>query len=331
MPITQQEIASLIVAGFTGTALPRHFADTIKDYGIGGVILFARNYESREQLQGLTSSIKNLASECLIAVDQEGGRVVRFERDFPTFPSPSYYARRGDFEGLLQATAVTAEHLRRAGVDLNLIPVCDLAASDSGHVISSRAISDNPHQVGEIAARQVEILHFCGLLACAKHFPGLASAVGDPHQQVAKSLQSAEQFRQHDYLPFLRVIEAGVDFVMTTHLLAPALDPDEIATFSSRIVSEELRERLAFRGVVISDDLQMQGALNNGDEIHAGVRALRAGCNLLLYADLTDSLRTLVDSIYRQAETDPVLADAIRNSLERRGQLNIRRGKITSS
>lgn len=312
-------VGALVIAGCDGFILPQAFESRLRADSLGGVILFARNYHSRRQLRQLTESIRRAAPRALIAVDQEGGRVVRFSGDFPSFPSPLHYALSRDLEGFLQATTITARELRADGVNLNLIPVCDLAPPNSDHVVHARAYSADPLEVAAVVTAQVNCLHRCGVAACAKHFPGLASATGDPHFVVSASAQARGRFHAHDYEPFRAAACAGVDLIMTTHLRATELDPTDITTFSRRIVSGELRGEVAFHGLVISDDLQMLGALERIDQIAAGARALGAGHDLILFANLHDDLDHVVDGIAQAAEKDEALAQRIEESYNRVG------------
>lgn len=301
----RRQIGSLIICGFDEAVLPANLRSLLEQSALGGIILFARNYHTSAKLMKLTDSVRSCTQGMtFIAVDQEGGRVVRLSSDFPVFPSPRHFGDRNDLDGLANATEVTARALRHHGINLNLVPVCDLDPGDSGHVLHSRAYSNDTQAVSACARRQVEVLHANNVMSCAKHFPGLGSATGDPHFQVSHSNQSLDRFREHDYLPFAAAVAAGVDMVMPTHLRAPALDQDNIVTFSSKVLQVELRSFVGFAGLVISDDLQMLGALEGTDQIEAGRRAILAGCDLLIYANLQDSIDSLLDGLEALAELD---------------------------
>ncbi len=314
----QRQLGSLIVCGFDGNSLPSSLQSLLEQRSLGGTILFARNYETSDKLKKLTSTTQAAAGGlALIAVDQEGGRVVRLAGDFPVFPSARYFGSKNDCEGMLQATSVTAAALSGHGVNVNLVPVCDLDPEDETHVLHSRAYSDDPAVVAKCVEKQVGILKSAGIISCAKHFPGLSSSTGDPHFQVAKSSQSTERFRDRDYLPFRSAIASGVEMVMPTHLRAPSLDAGDIVTFSRRVLEGELRSYLGFAGLIISDDLQMLGALEGIDQVEAGKRALLAGCDLLIYANLQDSLEVLLSGLVRLAEGDEILRSRIDESYHR--------------
>ncbi len=317
-------LGSMLVCGFDGGALPDDFRTLLQANSLGGVILFARNYSTDAHLSELTAQIHSLTEvPVLLAVDQEGGRVVRFAGDFPSYPSPRHYGLQHDAEGLLSATAQTAEHLHKAGVNLNLIPVCDLAPDDVAHVIHSRSYSSDPEEMADMVRLQIKCLREQGVLSCAKHFPGLASSYGDPHNVVSRSDQSLADFRQRDYIPFRAAIDAQVDMIMVTHLLAPQIDANAIATFSSVFVRQELREYLGFTGPVITDDLLMAGALEGVLTAEAGIKAILAGSDLLIYGNLSDNIIPVTEAITQAAASDPALAQRLEESSDR-----IRRFKL---
>ena len=305
----------MLIVGFDGTSLPDNIANLISQGHLTGVILFARNYVNLPQLKSLTEAIGKLSAEPIfIAVDQEGGRVVRFTGDFPTYPSPLYYGSRNDARGLMLATRRTASCLKQAGVNLNLLPVCDLAPNDENHVIHSRSYCSEPAELAKIVAEQIGILRSEGILSCAKHFPGLVSAYGDPHLGVSRSDRTLANFRSSDYLPFHAALGANVDLVMITHLLATNIDPDSIATFSESIINRELRKHLHFEGLVISDDLLMAGALEGLSPAEAGIRAITAGCDLLIYGSFTDIADDVIETIAGAADSDKFLRNRVQET-----------------
>ena len=314
----RRQLGSLIVCGFDNAVLPANLNSLLEQGSLGGIILFARNYVSSSKLTSLTKTISAVSNgRAFIAVDQEGGRVVRFDGDFPVFPSPLHFGKRNDLEGFSNGTSVTAKALRTHGVNLNLVPVCDLDPEDSTHVLHSRAFSHDVKIASDCAKAQVEVLKANNVISCAKHFPGLASATGDPHFQVSFSARTLEEFRKSDYEPFRAAIAAGVDMIMPTHLRSPALDENNIVTFSHKVLQNELRGHLGFTGLIISDDLQMLGALEGVSQIEAGKLALAAGCDLLIYANLQDTIESLLDGLEACATADDKLRERISESYQR--------------
>ncbi|MCK4857725.1 MAG: hypothetical protein KAT58_07150 [candidate division Zixibacteria bacterium] len=314
----KSSLGAMFLCGFVAQpTLPAGFHSLLSQNQLGGIILFARNYDDLEQLKKLTAAVTAVREDSFIAVDQEGGNVVRFTEDFPTYPSSRYFGRRHDPQGLIQSVTQTARQLRPTGVNLNLIPVCDLAPDDPDHVIYSRTYSPDPEEVASIVTEEISCLKREGIMGCAKHFPGLQSACGDPHTVVAVSQRSRDQFRCRDYLPFRAAIASGVEMVMVTHLKADSLDPDNLATFSRKIIDGELRVHLGFAGLIVTDDLQMGAVANIFSPVEAATRAIMAGCDILLYGNLEEGLEELIETICHRAESDERLVNRIAESAAR--------------
>jgi beta-glucosidase-like glycosyl hydrolase len=172
--------------------------------------------------------------------------------------------------------------MRDIGINMNLIPVVDLwPANRSYPVLDDRSFGDDPEKVSDFATMSIEEFKRFGILTCAKHFPGLGSAGGDPHKIMATSDESLERFIDYHWKPFKTAATAGVNCVMTTHLFCGALDSENCATYSPNIISH-LRNTVGHRGPIISDDLYMGGARNNTPMGVAAVRSIAAGHNLLI-------------------------------------------------
>ncbi|MBU3694778.1 MAG: beta-N-acetylhexosaminidase [Rhodocyclaceae bacterium] len=278
---------------------------------IGGVILFRRNYESREQVAALVASIRALRDpELLIAVDHEGGRVQRFRDGFTHIPPMRALGQRW-LEDPAVATAlafdtgvVLAAELRAVGVDLSFTPVLDL---DWGHseIIGDRSFGRDPACVTAVAAALIRGLAARGMASCGKHFPGHGWAVADSHHALPEDPRSYDELAAHDLLPFARLADQGLASVMPAHLLYPAVDPQP-AGFSRFWLQTVLRERLGFDGAVFSDDLSMKGAHGVGDIVARAQAAFVAGCDMVLVCNDADSVDRVLDGWRPQARADSV-------------------------
>ncbi|WP_271008583.1 beta-N-acetylhexosaminidase [Paucibacter sp. B51] len=257
---------------------------------VGGLILFARNFESRAQLLALTADIKSIRPDVLICVDHEGGRVQRFQTDgFTHLPA---MRRLGELwmEDALQATAaataagfVLAAELRACGVDFSFAPVLDLDYGESS-VIGTRSFHRDPRVVALLAKSLQHGLLLAGMASCAKHFPGHGYVKADSHTEVPVDRRSLKAILAEDAKPFeWLVMSTGA--VMPAHVIYPKVDARP-AGFSARWLQEVLRERLGFGGAIFSDDLGMAGArVLEGRAIgyvDAALAALQAGCDLVL-------------------------------------------------
>ena len=230
---------------------------------IGGVILFARNYRSREQLAELAADIHAIRSpSLLVAVDQEGGRVQRFRDGFSSLPAMRSIGRLFDQNRELAIDVATrvgwlmAAELRACGVDLSFAPVVDV---DRGlaEVIGDRALHSSGLVVTELASALMAGMRAAGMMATAKHFPTHAGAIADSHKALAvDNREYADLF--DDLEPYRQLIAAGLHAVMVSHVVFPKLDPRP-ASLSDWWINAQLRGELGFTGAVISDDLSMQG------------------------------------------------------------------------
>ncbi len=269
---------------------------------VAGVVLFTRNFASREQLAALCEQIHALRTpRLLIAVDHEGGRVQRFRADgMSILPPMAALGQLHDLnpmaadESARQLGWLMAAELLALGVDFSFAPVVDLAHGRSA-VIGDRSFHGDPQVVARLAQAFLAGMHAAGMAGVAKHFPGHGYAEADSHVAMAED-DRAWQALQADLLPFKALIAAHVEGVMPAHVVYPQLDRLP-AGFSAFWLQEVLRGQLGFEGAIISDDLNMQAAVVYGDIVRRGHMALDAGCDLLL------------------ALNDPAGADALLNGL----------------
>lgn len=268
----------------------------------GGVILFARNYQNRAQVTQLISEIKQLRTpSLLVAVDQEGGRVQRFQDEFTKLPPANTFGRywREDKQTAsiktFQAASTMAKELISVGVDFSFAPVFDVTSVDS-EVIGDRCFHSDPKVASELLGAYIDGMHAAGMIAIAKHFPGHGGVSGDSHHCLPQDARTLEQIRTNDLLPYRELINE-IQGVMTAHVQYNGCDHD-IATYSSFWLQTILRDELGFEGVIFSDDLSMQGAVagsQQDDSIVANAQsAIYAGCDMVLVCNNPDKADELL-------------------------------------
>ena len=266
---------------------------------VGGVILFARNFENRAQLVALTNSIHKLRTpRLLIAVDHEGGRVQRFRTDgFTSLPTMRRLGERWmqePLQALRMATDVgyvLGAELRACGVDLSFAPVLDLDYGVSS-VIGDRSFHRDPRVVALLARALAQGLSFAGMAACGKHFPGHGAVKADSHHAIPRDARSLKQILQDDAAPYQWLGDQVIASVMPAHVIFSKVDTQP-AGFSAKWIKDILRTRLHYDGVVFSDDLTMEAAAVAGDILARAQAALSAGCDMALVCnrpDLADEL-----------------------------------------
>lgn len=253
----------------------------------GGVILFARNFESPQQLAQLTHDIHALRQPpLLIAADQEGGRVQRFRDGFTILPAMREFGAIWDKAPARarhlaeHAGYVLAAELRACGVDLSLAPVLDVDHSHSS-VIGDRAFHSDPRAISELAISLIRGLRQAGMSSVGKHFPGHGHVKADSHHEIPVDERPLAAIEEVDLLPFRRLIENDLGGIMPAHVIYPAVD-SKPAGFSEVWIKNILRRELRFDGMVFSDDLSMQGASGSGDVLGRAQAALAAGCDMVL-------------------------------------------------
>jgi len=253
----------------------------------GGVILFARNYESPRQLAELTASIHALRSPTLlIAVDHEGGRVQRFREGFTRIPAMRELGRIWDEHPkrarhlAQQAGYVLAAELRACGVDFSFTPVLDVDHGAS-RVIGDRAFHSEPQAIAELAHSLLIGLRQGGMHTVGKHFPGHGYVRADSHHEIPVDERTYTDIELCDLIPFRQMVNFGLSAVMPAHVIYPKVDKHP-AGFSEIWLKRILRKELGFEGCIFSDDLAMEGATVAGGVIQRAEAALRAGCDMVL-------------------------------------------------
>lgn len=270
---------------------------------VGGVILFARNFESREQLVRLTRDIHDARAEpLLIAVDHEGGRVQRFRTDgFTALPAMGDFGAawmREPMSAMRLATDagfVLASELRACGVDFSFTPVLDLDYGVS-KVVGNRAFHADPRVVTMLARALIQGLSLAGMGACGKHFPGHGYAEADSHHAVAIDNRTLAKILKDDAAPYAWLGDAILPAVMPAHVIYPKVDSLS-AGFSKRWLQDVLRQQLNYGGVIFSDDLTMAAAAAAGDIHVRALAALDAGCDMVLVCNRPDLADALLDAL----------------------------------
>jgi len=276
-----------IMLGVEAIALTDRDRERLANPRVGGVILFARNFESSPQLRALTASIRSLRPELLIGVDHEGGRVQRFRSgEFTRLPPMRTLGDRWDADpASAEAEAfdfgkTIARELLDHGVDFSFTPVLDLDYGASA-VIGDRAFHADPVIVADLAGALVRGLESGGVASVGKHFPGHGHVAADSHVDMPIDTRALDDILRSDIVPFAALIAQGLDAVMPAHVIYPAVDARP-AGFSPVWIDEILRRRLAFDGLVFSDDLEMAGAHSAGDIVARADAAIGAGCDVVL-------------------------------------------------
>ena len=282
-----------IMIDIEGYALSQYDQDKIAHPNTGGIILFTRNYNDRKQITALTREIKLARNgPILIAVDQEGGRVQRFQEEFTRLPPAQSYI--DDPACALSAGWLMASELLEAGVDFSFAPVLDVDCGIST-VIGDRSFSPTPEHTAELASNFRKGMNQAGMAAVGKHFPGHGAVALDSHLTLPIDERPFEELLHKDLLPFKRLIAEGLEGIMPAHVVYPEID-NLPAGFSAVWIKNILRKQLKFNGVVFSDDLSMEGAASVGNFTERSQLAQAAGCDMILVCNNAKAADQVLES-----------------------------------
>ena len=281
----------------SGTCLSDEDRSLIANKHVGGLILFSRNFQSFNQIKGLIAEIKNIKENIIIAVDQEGGRVQRFNKEFSKIPSMqkiSNYAKANDDDLFLKEVGwLISSELIASGVDINFAPVLDID-EDTSSVIGDRAFANNVSEVIKMTSNFIDGMHEAGMSSTGKHFPGHGGIYEDSHTEHVEDLRLMKDLQDKD-IKIYEELSKKLDAVMCAHVLFPKINRD-LPSYSSFWLKETLKDNLKFEGLIFSDDLSMFGA---GDESFSdkAINSLEAGCDMILVCNNRNEVINVINAL----------------------------------
>ena len=319
------DVGQTLWIGFEGTAATAELTRRIGDGECGAVVLFKRNLRiaagpdggeviDLDALADLIAALHAAApadAPLLVAVDQEGGPVQRVRAPATRWPAMLRHDAlpAGRDQAVAEAVGLAmGQELAALGFDIDFAPVLDVHTNDANPIIGERAFGRDPEAVARRALAFARGLDRAGLLACGKHFPGHGDTTTDSHLELPRIDHGWDRLEQVELLPFARAAAAGLPMIMTAHVVFAALDPALPATLSPRVVQDVLRGKLGYRGVVVSDDLDMKAVAEHFGVGDAAVAAVRAGCDALLLCRDPAHQREASDALLAEGARDPVLA-----------------------
>lgn len=317
-----------LMVGFEGTDLPPWLRARLADGTVGGVVLFSRNVGDAHQVRDLCRKIRAAAGDerpaPLIAIDHEGGRVVRLSHpDFTRFPPARACAL---FEGGGETIAEEAgramgRELRAVGIDITFSPVFDVDSNPRNPVIGDRAFSNRPEEAACLGNAFARGTIASGVIPVGKHFPGHGNTETDSHLALPVVRSARSVLDARDLLPFREAIRAGIPALMTAHVLYPALDRKRVATLSPSILVDLLRTEMRFRGAVFSDALEMKAIADRYSAGEAAVLAVAAGCDAVLVCRGEADQEAAAEALAAECARSPAFRRRTAESLRRVNRL----------
>jgi beta-N-acetylhexosaminidase len=302
----------LVVCGFAGTKVTPELKELVREVQPLGLILFARNIESPEQLCELNRELKALRKDepLFLSVDQEGGRVARIRKPATEWPAMRRLGQLGDDKLVERIGRALAQELRAMNFDLDYAPVLDVDTNPKNPVIGDRSFSEVPATVAKLGAALIRGLQGAGVGACGKHFPGHGDTDKDSHLDLPFVEHELPRLREVEWLPFRAAIAANVSSIMTAHVVVKDLDENLPATLSPKVL-RFLREELAYKGVIVSDDLEMKAVADRFSLRDMADKGLNAGVDVFLACNKYEVTLELYRSIVNAVEDGRVSHDTI--------------------
>lgn len=318
----EQRVAQMFFVNLYGSTLNAPGRDFLVQYQPGGVVLMDGNTATPDAVTHLTNSYQRTITQAgglplLIAVDQEGGPIAGLEQGFTQFPTPALMTATGDPNLAAKIGAATAEELLAVGVNMNLAPVADLE-NPNNPVLARRSFGSDPAQTAPIIAGFVRGSQSAGVVAAAKHFPGHGGTGGDSHTTLPVINLSREWLETYDIAPFRAAIDTGVEAVMAAHIIYPAYDDRLPASLSPAILTGVLREQLGFKGLILTDALDMDAIDTNFSYPEAALLAIQAGADMLLSAHISpDNHAAAIQTVVEAVRAGTIPEARINESVER--------------
>lgn len=319
----EERMGQFLFVGIPGPTIDAETRQLLAETQPGGVILFSRNLESAEQVADLNARIRSITRiQPLISIDQEGGAVDRLKTIGEAMPSAPQVCEAEDVSLTSRYGVLAAEILRTLGFNLNFAPVLDLEVHpDADNALKGRYFGKTTAEVVRFAGSYIEGLQQGGVLACGKHFPGLGDSTVDSHKSLPTVERSGEVLRMQDLLPYAELttrLNARLDVVMVAHAWFSAFDSERIpASLSPAVTTTLLRDEMEYKGLAISDDMEMGAIGEMGDFSEACVRAIEAGNDQLLVCQSTDRVREAHEALIRAAESGRISPARRKRGLDR--------------
>ena len=319
----EEKVGQLFICGIGGRQVgPVPKAHITKRF-IGGIILYAKNIQTPEQVAALTTELQILAQTTskgiplFIAIDQEGGKVTRLHKGATTFPGNMALGATGSEKLAEKAGDITGIELAVLGINLNFAPVLDVNTNPKNPAIGVRSFGDSPQIVSQLGSAYIRGLQRQGVLATAKHFPGHGDTSADSYKKLPLVAKKKKRMHDVDLAPFRAAIDAGVSAIMTAHVHYPELDIKFPATLSHTILNNLLRSELGFEGLIITDDLEMKAIEEHHDIKHASVAAFQSGADILLVPWSLKKQQSAYSAILRAVKTRHITKTRLDDSVRR--------------
>lgn len=315
----KEKVAAMLLVGIPNKESIEKVLKLIENYGIGGVILYKNNYQNLEELKELITKLKNANKNnklpLTIAIDQEGGRVNRLPNDFVNSLSLHNMAKNTN-EDIKLFAATTSKLLENLGINMNLAPVVDLKKFEDNHAIGNRAISDDVNKVTEVAQIITKEYQNNNVVSVIKHFPGQGSLSADSHF-ILPIISNYNKILNEDILPFQTLIDQGIDAIMIGHILIKGKTNLHPASLSKEFINKELMERMNYKNIIMTDELDMKSVAWLYGKKNAIVKAFHANNDIICCKYHDRLIERVLEKVVSQIEKEKISIKEIDASIQK--------------
>ncbi|BAK81023.1 glycoside hydrolase family 3 protein [Candidatus Arthromitus sp. SFB-rat-Yit] len=334
-----EKIGQLFIVGFDGESnLTQEDILLINDYKVSGFIFFRRNIQSSDQVVKLINEIKTINKNgsnipMFLSLDQEGGTVTRLPNEIIKFKSARDIGKINNEQYAYDTARVMGELVHSLGFNMNFAPVLDVYTNPENTVIGSRAFSSDKEIVSKLAVATMKGLKDSGVIAVGKHYPGHGDTKEDSHYELPIVNHDYERVKDIELYPFKMAIENGIDSILVSHLLYKNIDSENIATLSKVFLDDILMRELRFRGIVITDDMIMNGLTKNNSITEACLKALQAGVDILLigsgYQNIVDSINFIKNAVLNGEISEFEIEKKVYSVLKMKQKYNVNNDNVS--
>jgi len=320
-----EKLGQMMFAGVSGTSLQQETTSLIRDYKVGGLILYANNLETPQQTVSLMNDLMaaNVTNRLplFMGTDQEGGKVARLPGPLKNFPTNQKVGDINQAQFSFEIGQLLGEQLKAFGFNLDFAPVMDVNSNPNNPIIGDRSFSSNPDIVSQLGIQTMKGLESQQVIPVIKHFPGHGDTSVDSHLELPKVSKSLDDLKQLELIPFKTAIDKGVDVVMVGHILLPKIDQQYPSSMSKEIITGILRNQLGFDGVVMTDDMTMKAITNHFNIGQAAVDSVKAGNDIILIAHEFSNVTSAIDALKAAVKNGEITEKQINDSVRRIIQL----------
>lgn len=313
------------------TCVTANMKKTLKKYPAGGIVMFAKNIDTRDQTKGMIKELQDTSYIPLfIAVDEECGTVSRIASNpkmkMTAYPSAQEVGATYSDKQIAKMGTTQGKELKELGFNMNLAPVADVLTNENNTEIGDRSFGSDCKKVADIVSTLIKNMQKQQISATLKHFPGSGDSTGDTHRGSTETYQTIEKLRDSDFRPFKSGIKADVDAIMVSHLmLCNVTDEKEPSSLSSRVVTDILRKELEYKGIIMTDAMNMKAITDNYSSADAAVKAIKAGIDLIV---MPDNYKKAYQAVYQAVKSGQIKESRIDQSVRRIIYVKLKRGEI---